>query len=45
MIKSTQDVIDYIFLYELCHLKIKKHPHCNWDLVRKYLPGYQDKKD
>ena len=34
LIKFPQDVIDYIILYELCHLKIKEHLHCNWDLVR-----------
>jgi predicted metal-dependent hydrolase len=32
-------------LHELCHLKIKEHSRRYWDLVRKYVPDYQDKED
>lgn len=45
LIKSPQDVIYSIISYDLCHLKTKEHPHRYWDLVRKYVPGYQGKKD
>ena len=45
LIKAPEDVIDYIILHELCHLKIKEHSHHYWDLVRKYMPDYQDKED
>jgi predicted metal-dependent hydrolase len=31
-------------LHELCHLKIMEHSHYYWDLVRKYVPDYQDKE-
>ena len=44
LIKAPEDVIDYIILHELCHLKIKEHSHHYWDLVRKYVPDYQDKE-
>jgi predicted metal-dependent hydrolase len=30
-------------LHELCHLKTKEHSHHYWDLVRRYVPDYQDK--
>jgi predicted metal-dependent hydrolase len=43
LIKAPQDVIDYIVLHELCHLKIKGHSHHYWDLVYRYMPNYQDK--
>jgi predicted metal-dependent hydrolase len=43
LIKAPQDVIDYIVLHEVCHLKIKGHSHHYWDLVYRYLPNYQDK--
>jgi predicted metal-dependent hydrolase len=45
LIKAPEDVIDYIILHELCHLKIMEHSHYYWDLVRKYVPDYQDKED
>ena len=43
MIKAPEDVIDYIIVYELCHLKIKEHSHHYWDLVHRFMPNYQDK--
>jgi predicted metal-dependent hydrolase len=45
LIKAPSDVIDYIVLHELCHLKIKEHSHHYWDLVYKYMPDYRDKID
>ena len=45
LIKAPEDVIDYIVLHEICHLKIKGHSHHYWDLVYRYLPNYQDKID
>ena len=41
--KAPEDVIDYIILHELCHLKIKEHSHHYWDQVRKFMPDYHDK--
>jgi|SRR5215216_6245710 len=43
LIKAPEDVIDYIILHELCHLKIKEHSHHYWDLLHKFMPNYQDK--
>jgi predicted metal-dependent hydrolase len=43
LVKAPEDVIDYVILHELCHLKIKEHSHHYWDLVRKFMPNYQDK--
>jgi len=44
-LKAPQDVVDYIILHEICHLKIKGHSHHYWDLVYRYMPNYQDKID
>jgi predicted metal-dependent hydrolase len=41
--KAPEDVIDYIILHELCHLKIKEHSHHYWDLLHKFMPNYYDK--
>lgn len=43
LLKAPDDVIDYILLHELCHTKIGDHSHHYWDLVRRYMPSYQEK--
>jgi predicted metal-dependent hydrolase len=43
LVKAPEDVIDYIILHELCHLKIKQHSHHYWDLLHKFMPNYQEK--
>jgi predicted metal-dependent hydrolase len=42
LLKTPHDVINYIILHELCHLKIKEHSHHFWDLLHKFT-NYQDK--
>jgi len=43
LLKAPKDVIDYIIIHELCHLKIKNHSQRYWNLVRKFMPNYQNK--
>src|SRR5215204_902030 len=43
LVKAHEDIIDYIVLHELCHLRIKKHSHHYWELVHRFIPNYQDK--
>jgi len=43
LLKAPEDVIDYIILHEICHLKIKEHSYHYWDHVRRYMPNYQEK--
>ena len=43
LIKAPEDVIDYIVLHELCHLKIKEHSCYYWDLLYKFMPNYHEK--
>jgi predicted metal-dependent hydrolase len=43
LVKAPEDIIEYIILHELCHLKIKEHSHHYWELVHKFIPSYQDK--
>lgn len=43
LLMAPEDVVDYIILHELCHLKIKEHSHHYWNLVRRYMPDYQEK--
>jgi predicted metal-dependent hydrolase len=43
LLKAPEDVIDYIILHELCHLKIKEHSYHYWDYIRRYMPNYEEK--
>jgi predicted metal-dependent hydrolase len=45
LLKAPGDIVDYITLHEICHLKIKEHSHHYWDLVHKHkhMPGNQEK--
>jgi predicted metal-dependent hydrolase len=43
LIKAPEDVVDYIVLHELCHLKIERHSHHYWDPLHKLMPDYHDK--
>jgi predicted metal-dependent hydrolase len=43
LLKAPGDIVDYIILHEICHLKIKEHSHHYWDLVHKHMPDYQEK--
>ena len=41
LLKAPENVIEYIILHELCHLKIKEPSHHFWDLLHKFMPDYQ----
>ena len=45
LVKAPKGVIDYIIIHELCHLKIRNHSFRYWNLVRKFMPNYLEKKD
>ena len=41
MMKLPQDVIHYIIIHELAHIKHKHHQKSFWSLVETYLPDYK----
>ncbi len=43
-IKSSapRNVIKYIIIHELCHFKIKEHPHHFWNLIAQHMPKYEE---
>lgn len=43
LMKCSRDIIDYIIIHELCHLKIQDHSHRYWNLVRKHCPDYKNR--
>ena len=43
LVKAPEDIMNYIVLHELCHLKIKEHSHRFWELLHRYMANYQKK--
>ncbi|HVE37623.1 MAG TPA: YgjP-like metallopeptidase domain-containing protein [Nitrososphaeraceae archaeon] len=40
LIKAPPEIIEYIIIHELCHIKIKGHSYNFWNLLRRYYPDY-----
>jgi predicted metal-dependent hydrolase len=43
LIKAPEDIVDYVIIHELCHLRIEKHSHHFWNLLKKYESDYKRK--
>ena len=40
LLKAPKNVIDYVIIHELCHLKVKDHSPRFWSLVGRHMPKY-----
>ena len=40
--KKDKQIIEYVVLHEMCHLKYMNHSKDFWNLVRNYMPEYQE---
>ena len=38
LVKASEEIIDYIIIHELCHLKIKGHSHYFWRFLKQFEP-------
>lgn len=38
-----QDLIDYIVVHELAHIRVKNHSHVFYDEIAKYMPDYKER--
>lgn len=44
LLKAPKEVIDYVILHELCHLKIRNHSYKFWKLLAKFMQNYEKPK-
>ncbi|MCL1816082.1 MAG: M48 family metallopeptidase [Clostridiales bacterium] len=44
LIMADQDVIDYIIVHELAHIKEHNHSAAFWSIVQSVMPDYQEKR-
>lgn len=44
LIKYSEDVIRYVILHEMCHLKYMNHSKQFWELVQNYMENYKEIK-
>lgn len=44
LLTMPKDIIDYVIVHELCHLKIKEHSYNYWKLLRHFIPDYNARK-
>lgn len=43
LVKAPEEIIDYIIIHELCHIKIKGHSYQFWDYLKQFNPDYPRK--
>ncbi len=42
LIKKREELIEYVVVHELCHLKYMNHSKDFWNLVQRYIPNYKE---
>ncbi len=42
LIQKREELIEYVVLHELCHLKYMNHSQDFWNLVESYMPNYKE---
>lgn len=44
LVMAPPDVIDYVVIHELVHIKVRNHSRVFWNQVAQILPDYQERK-
>jgi predicted metal-dependent hydrolase len=44
LLMAPKEVLEYVVVHELCHIKVKNHSSQFWALVAEHLPDYQNRR-
>lgn len=44
LVRVPRPVFEYVMVHELCHLRHRDHSTAFWDLVKRILPDYEERK-
>lgn len=44
LIMAPTEVLEYVVVHELCHIRVKNHSSHFWSLVAEHLPDYQNRR-
>jgi predicted metal-dependent hydrolase len=45
LIMAPKEVLEYVVVHELCHIKVKNHSSQFWALVAEHMPDYQNRRN
>jgi predicted metal-dependent hydrolase len=45
LIMAPKEVLEYVVVHELCHIKVKNHSSQFWSLVAEHLPDYKNRRN
>jgi predicted metal-dependent hydrolase len=45
LVLGPPDVLDYVVVHELCHLRVPNHSRRFWNLVERHRPAWRDQRD
>jgi predicted metal-dependent hydrolase len=45
LVLAPFEVLDYVVVHELCHLRVPNHSHHFWALIERHRPGWREQRD